>query len=321
MTNYQFVSLWTIENIVIIAVNIFAMTTGYLMNDKKIKYLRVWDVIVQTSFWAPVMAAIVFVFGGFDLSVKLLVESIFPVLLGRYWYVTAYIVMMIVAPFINLGFQRLPQLTIKKILALLVILSVSVGFLGKMFLESGYSAGWLITMYAVGGYIKKFTSTSSFNTYKLLLVWVTMALISSIGEFGSHLIGNVGLKHFISYVSPIVVVESLSAFILFVKLEVRNHLFKQVISRISPLTFGAYLINGSVFYEFLANKNVWMMNYNVGLTIAKLLAFTVLMYIVFLIMEYARNKLFALLHVNDLMMKVYDGVMLMFGKTLSRFVV
>lgn len=152
-------SMYFLENLAIIAVNIFAMLTGYLYVNKKVKPSRVMGIIFEALFWSWTIV-IVLILCGYNITKIDVLKSILPV--WNYWYVNAYIAVILLVPILNKGIQALSKNSFKIILLSLIIISVTIGFVTKQFfLNRGYSGYWLVIMYLLGAYIKKISKNWS----------------------------------------------------------------------------------------------------------------------------------------------------------------
>lgn len=229
-TNSHNLIYWYIENLVIVAVNMFAMVTGYLMVDHKFrlnKILKLWSVV---WFWSITTTFVVMVLFFHVIEVKPLIKSVFPVIFKQYWYFNAYLVLFLAIPFINAGFRMMDKDLMCKVVSWLLILFTTVGFINNLFLEKGYSALWLMMMYLVGGVIKKSKNRIlGQSTLFLLSIYFIGAAISLLGEYVSMVkLGHV--EYWISYNSPIVAIQSIALFVLLSRLKFKNIFIQKFLS-------------------------------------------------------------------------------------------
>ena len=82
-----------LESICIIAVNCFALTTGFLYVGRKIKIRNIFNLYLQVLFYSLIIALILFATGLCDFSIKELLNYLLPILSGRYWYFSAYFIL------------------------------------------------------------------------------------------------------------------------------------------------------------------------------------------------------------------------------------
>ncbi|KGB13970.1 acyltransferase family protein [Latilactobacillus sakei subsp. sakei] len=285
---------WLIENCSIVAVNMFAIITGYLTVQKKVTFKKVFSLWKEVFFWS-IFITFVFVLLGYKPNLHEILYSILPTIMKNYWYFNAYLMLVLFIPFLNIGVNNLEVQTFEKILSCLVLLSVTIGFIGHWFELDGYSGIWLIILYLIGAYLKISKKVENIKSKYLVVLYILCVLLSLVAEYISlAYIG--GVNRWVSYVSPMVVISSISLFILLSRVNVRNTRIKKILSVISPLTFAVYLIDNQVMvYKYVIKNmfsNIGKMNILIG--VITLLGATLLMFIVFIALEYGRVSLFAL---------------------------
>ncbi len=96
----QYYISWFMESLAYCAVDCFAMTTGYLMIDKKYKTSRITTLWLQVSFYS-ILFTIIMALLSFEVDAKMWFKSFFPVSSGLYWYFSAYVGVFFLMPFIN----------------------------------------------------------------------------------------------------------------------------------------------------------------------------------------------------------------------------
>ena len=231
------------------SVNTFAMLTGYLYVDKpNVKYKNVLKLVFTVLFYSVIITALLMAFkpGAFG-SILNIITSLIPPLAGKYWYITCYVLLFVLIPFINKLINSLTHGQFKLLIVLLVILtSVLPTFLLTDFfkLEQGYSSAWLIVCYFIGAYIKRSKQRLSTRT---VLVLYLLCVITVIGvSVASWLV----LKKFsvyntlVEYTSPFIVLISVFSIYLFSKIQIKNKFLTKAIDSLSGSAFDAYILHG-----------------------------------------------------------------------------
>ena len=278
-----------LENLCIIAVNLFALISGYLMVDRKWKWQKLIVLWCTVIFWSVVTTGSFMVFRG-TFNVKLLIKSFFPVLLKQYWYFNGYIVLFLLIPFLNAGFKYLEEKVISSVILALVLLSVTVGFIGNLFEQGGYTAFWLTVMYLVGAWIKK--RQPIIKPIWLLMIYFGGAMVSLLGEVLSIVkIGHV--DSWIKYNSPIVVVQAIAILLFLSNLKVTNNKVCQWLTSVSAMTFTVYLIDGNhYFYQYvLTNSFSFIKGVNLFSGVITILIGSIVMFMIFISVEYIRTSI------------------------------
>lgn len=270
-------------------VNVFVIITGYFMNkdslDFKKSYRRIPKVYLTMLFYsitATLAALLINNAHGFEindaniytnsidklntysqneLSGNLLVYSLikmfFPILSSEWYFLTNYIIILLLSPFINYVLNGIDKKQFKILLGLLfVFLSIlptlsSMGGFKEIFsikkvvpLEYGKSLISFIFMYIIGAYLKRFVKDDD----KIHLKYLGFFIILCIADFSLHLFANiiklndVGLYNnsvFGQFSNPLVILESVCIFLFFRGFQFRS----KIINYIAGTTIGIYAIH------------------------------------------------------------------------------
>ena len=98
-----------IQILTICCVNLYGLTTGYLMCGKPFRLSRVVKLWVTTVFWSVAVSCVLFVVFPETRTFEELVSMFLPILRGRYWFFTAYVVVMMLSPVLNLVIHSLTK--------------------------------------------------------------------------------------------------------------------------------------------------------------------------------------------------------------------
>lgn len=300
------------------SVNIFGILSGYLcVNRGKNRNSRIIELLVILLFYTIVIPS---VFYGFNfcnirsLGIKEALLNFFPILIGRYWYITCYVFLFFMMPYLNLFCKKIDKKTFKKmILLLFVLLSIVPNFIGMVDLfhiENGYSPFWLIFMYLIGAYMKLYPEDIS--NKKSIIISIS-CIISSI--FINSLIRNVGLmilgrvvrgEWFINYISPFTVIFAISIVSLFKKIKCSNNNAKKIVKYFAEAAFSVYIIHShKVIYDYLIKDAFsFMNNYNGIIIVILVLLSIVVIYLLCCIIDFIRKGIFKLLLINSLIEKM-----------------
>ncbi len=111
----QSIVLIMIRSIASISVPLYIYISGWFQISFKLN--KVYSLWKHAVFYALVSAILMLVF--FDGPYKHLISSFLPVTRGPWWFLSSYIVLMVIAPFINQGFAQMSQKHIRPILFLI----------------------------------------------------------------------------------------------------------------------------------------------------------------------------------------------------------
>lgn len=96
--NYIFMD--AVRALSIISVNLYVLITGYYMIQSKIKIKKVIYIWILTLFYSIIML-IASIMLGRRPQIVTMIKSFLPFSAGIYWFVTAYLALYILTPFIN----------------------------------------------------------------------------------------------------------------------------------------------------------------------------------------------------------------------------
>lgn len=104
----------------LIGVALFVMITGYYLIESEFKVKRVVNIVLQTLFYAMGLFVIFCIFDNDNFSVINLFKNMFPVIGQKYWFVTNYVILCFLSPFIN---KMLNVIDRKQFVLLLIVIT------------------------------------------------------------------------------------------------------------------------------------------------------------------------------------------------------
>lgn len=301
-----------IEYLCIVAVNIFGLITGYLMiSSKSFKIRRIIDLWLQVVFFSCIIT--ISIFSIYHISLLEVIKGLLPTIFKGYWYFSAYLVMYLFIPFLNEGIKKLDRQTlIRVIIAAFVLFSLisSLAPANSFYLEGGYSPIWLMYLYIVGAYIKLHGPTL-INIKIMLLKYISFAIITLF----VHDVINIGLGRASQdiiwiarrYSFPPVLLMSISLFLILIHLNINQKYFRKI-NFFSTSAFAAYLLqtNVLVFNYILLNSFVKYSKLNSLVLLIIVLVSSILTFIVGVLIDKIRLKIFEILKVQKILNNVSD---------------
>lgn len=283
---------WALEGACYVAVNCYALISGYVGNRSRFRWNRILQLWVQVVFYAAIITFLYIILCPGNVGREQIFVVLTPVLHGRYWYVTAYFILALFMPLLNTGLTALDNG--QRIMLVLVILIFS--FAGRMAcgnvfgLQNGYSVLWLMLLYLLGGCL-------SYITLSRWQVWGSLALyIAGIGVT----CWQKGIAY--NYDAPGVLLASvgLTLFLAHIRVGVRA---KRAIKLLAPLTFSVYLIHMHPFVAdtLLVGKYSWIASSEKSvfwMTVA-VMGQAFLIYVVCSLIDLGREWLFRLLRIRE----------------------
>ena len=220
------------------AVNLYVMIGAYFMcasSSTKINFRKLLKLWGEVFFYSMLLFGVSMASGMYKFDVNHLLSSIFPLITGKYWFFTSYVVMLIASPFLNIIIRDVNTKQLACICAVFIVaggIQAETGVLPQLPLAGGYNGIWFVGVYFIAALIRrtdfKFTKTTGIIAILLYL-------------------GTLVYGYFVhtSYSSFMCVLSTVIIFVFFKELKVKEGLFSKFVCALSPLTFGVYLIHDS----------------------------------------------------------------------------
>jgi len=260
---FNFVSASAIEALAIVGVNCFVLISGYFLCESKFKWRKIINLVGQTLFYAVAFFIIFAFIDGVTLGSAL--KSFLPSLMSTYWFVTVYLGLYLLSPFLNILINGLDKRRFKRLLVIIIVLfSVWQSVLPiaeTLDTTKGYGIIWFTVLYMLGAYERKYGLFGFKRNYKNLLIYFAGAIILVAIKLLSIVISTkfsviARLQNFYyHYNSIIVLIMSLALFKFFSNITIGNQKFGRIVTKIASSTFAVYLIHENfLFRETLWNK-------------------------------------------------------------------
>ena len=139
-----------------IGVVVFVMISGYF--GIKRKWKRLLSLVLSVSFYNALGILIATMFLDQQFELKFLLSVFFPITKGGYWFITSYVVLYIISPYINMVLEKLDK---RDFLILLIVFAIVVWYGGGIWGTAiGHGRGIMafVFSYSIGYYIHKFYS-------------------------------------------------------------------------------------------------------------------------------------------------------------------
>lgn len=247
----------------VIGVNLFFLLSGYFQGGKQTiksgKVLQVWGAIL---FYSLAIMGLLWIFAGIRPTTGLIVRSFFPLVTVRYWFMTVYIFLYLLSPYINRLLGNLSKSEFRHLLVIFFcVFSIFPTFLPKEMAFNplfNTSCIWGIVMYCVGVFLKRygheFLTSWKISLGMYLLTTLVVFLIDwQLPAIFEHfnIVSAIPAKLSRHYYSPLLLLDAVVCFELFRHIEVKTSIF----SRIAPYMLGIYLIHdNNQIRELLWNK-------------------------------------------------------------------
>ena len=312
----KFKSVWLLEIMSYWGVNGFGIISG-IVGYKKCKFSNLIYLWIQTFFYSTIFSLYLYIIERNNNTIRNLILSFFPLLIKRHWYVNSYFCMYQFLPFINYGINNLNNNNFRNLIIFILLFNSIYDMIGLIilkkktnfnFLNSGYSAMWLTLLYIIGGYLGKYIfSKNKIKSSFYFIIWILIYIFSSFFTFAIFFIllkkqSTIPSLLLINYLSPTIIMESISLIFIFSRLNIKINVLKKIIVFFTPLTFNTTLIHVRLFKEFQLIKNLlsWIKGFKSSFIFVEIYGMAALIYIGCSLIDYLRLILFKLLKIRYL---------------------
>lgn len=295
---------WFLEAFAIVAVNVYVLISGYFMVDSEFQLKKLGKLLAEVLFYSILIPVVMLLLATcfptvrdffeksgvtllsfHDLNLYRLIQYFIPLQMEHYWFVTAYVIMYLLSPFLVMGAKVLKKKKFEELLiCLLVFFSLAKTILPvKLQMDDlGYGALWFITVFLVAVYIRMYgipffknwqISLLCYLGSVLLIFFTTMAI--RYVYFATGKLGNFVQSPY-SYNHAFTLFGAVSLFYCFYYLKLSDtENFGKLCVLFGPHTLGVYLLHEHVEVRWVwpkwfgasINVSTWMLILKCFLTI------------------------------------------------------
>lgn len=247
--NYFFIDF--IRALSRISVGLYVLITGYYMVKSKIKIKKLFNTWMIVIFYSVFMCILSLLLKQ-DVGMKGILKSLLPVSSGLYWFATVYIAIYTLAPFFNILINKINK---KQYIILLFILFMYLVVDKTIFTDNRYidardgeSFIWFAFLYLVAGYIRLYFNKHVNKKICISIILLVSIIIVLLRFLSMKFIGK-ELERLLYFSNILNFVSLISLFLCFKDVQIKNQKINNIIGKISPLTFGIYLIHDNFYFK------------------------------------------------------------------------
>ena len=269
---------------------IFIIASSYfLSNVEKSNKKKVFQLGLNTIILS-LMSLAIYLIANVNLSKGEIIKSIFPITFKNNWFITIYLMFIMIVPYLNMIIKQLNQKQLLRVSFTLFIL-----YFGISFIKESYDFNKIIlfiTIYFIVNYFKKYME-NFWNNKKRCSILLLIGIISLILlQFVTNFLGLKveSLKNYqlywVSNNNPILFVIAITLFYLFKQMSFKNHF----INTVSSLSLYTYLIHENMLFRTYTRVYIWHYIYEkIGYTyiIIETLLYALLLFIFSILISYA----------------------------------
>lgn len=273
-----------------VGVNLFVLITGYFTIERKQLRLRgIWRVWSTVWLYSVSIYIIFAVIGTVPFSWHNLLREATPLLSNTYWFVTSYIILMLLAPFIS---RMLAHATNFHYIITIILGGIICfqPFLGQYVMDSKMII-LFVYLFIIGGYIRKFHKDLRIkDSYILLFIATILFLMFLYVLYKNASTGSNNYKIFSMTYYGLVLPLSVGVFLYAKNWNIKNKRIKKIILIVAPLSFSVYIIEShsvvhTLLYDYLNNI---FLSLNILLVPLACIASTIIIYMVCIFIDFLK---------------------------------
>jgi len=274
-----------------VAVNAFVIITGWF--GIKFRWERLLRLDVQAVFYSVGLLGVAVALGWHQISVRTDIFYLFPLLTKRYWFITCYAVLYLIAPWLNQWRESMSKQQFRRVLVggfLLIYVWPTVSFLfnAPQFInDSGYGIVNFCYLYLLGYYLRHHYVPKGKSGF----YWGGYFLISLALFVCQYTLSRVLGFEFTSWISYNTVFVLLGAVCLFLAFE-RMSFSSSVVNYLAKPCLAVYLIHMHPCVWGTFCETIGVAEYHGWRYVALLILLPVAVYLSCSMIEIARMRLF-----------------------------
>lgn len=215
-------------------VNLFILISGYF--GIKLKWRSLLNMLSALTIYSIISVLGRCIIFGEGIETEDVTSLLFPMSDSYWWFAKCYMMLMLLSPAINLIIEKSSKKQMLYIIGVLAYLSCITGYVFKnSFNVDGFCIFNFVFVYIMGGYLRRHAHAERIKTTYLVITHIACSL------------GLIVYHHFFlmpSYNNPVLLLASLSLFMIFMKMK---DFSSPTINSIAQCMFAVYLLHDSPF--------------------------------------------------------------------------
>lgn len=315
----QYEAGWFLEIAAYCAVDIYALISGYIGVRSKYSFSRIIELWLQVLFYSVSIVVLFWVIAPSTVPKLEWLKAAFPVMFNQYWYFSSYVALFLFMPILNFVLEKMAQKEIRFCIGMILFFFCfmqTVFYCNAFGTNAGYSAIWLMILYLLGGYIRKYGQRENGKAIGyaigyfaiIIFTWLSKLFIEILTL---HLLGEVRAGNYlISYISPTILFAAVCLLLCFERIHVSTH-GEKVVSLLSPMAFGVYLVHTHplVYSIVLKDRFAGYASSSWIVEIMLVLGTAIAIYCICSLIDFLRLQLFKMINIRnklELLTKVWE---------------
>lgn len=252
---------WLLEAFSIAAVNVYMFISGYFLCTSSFKLSRLLQLWLQVWFYSVAFGLIGALTGAVTntaVDTHYFLTLLFPVTMGHYWFMTAYVLLYLLLPLIGLAVKKLTKEQMQvTLVSLLVVFSVVKSVIpARLEMDAqGYDCLWYLCVFLAAAYVRRFGMPFLEKRGRGLLLYLGASLLIFGATIGLRQIylrtGSLGLilKVCMEYNHILPFLAAVGLFAAFTRVNLDGRAANAVL-HMAPHTLGIYLLHENIGFRY-----------------------------------------------------------------------
>lgn len=218
-------------------VTIFILISGYFGIQFTIKKLYIiWSIVWFYSICTYIIQLTIY---NYTFNISDFITAIFPVFRYKYWFMTCYIILFCLSPFLNKIITALSKSNFQKLLLILCLFFIICPtlYFTEILNDHGKGIINMTIVYLIGQYIRKYNIPNILIKHNILILSSCLFIIFTLNALVTFYKGYFYLK-FAHDNSLFIVISSIIIFLIFKNINISSN----IINKIAQYTFPLYLL-------------------------------------------------------------------------------
>lgn len=234
----------------------FVPSAWFLVNKETCNYKKVCRILLDVLTISVIWLVAMLIYTKGDLSLRLIIKSLLPTSFQNNWYVTNYILFIIICPFFNILFSKLTHKQYLTLLFATIVFYLVYGFITMK--TNNLEILSFICTYIIIYYLRNYQSELVYNTklnvILLIVSFISFILFNIIVNALSFKINFNAVRWNTTIYNPFLLLMTISLFDLCLKWNFKN----KIINYISSLSMLVYLIHENFLAATYLRPRYWI---------------------------------------------------------------
>ena len=226
----------------------FILISGYFMVDSEFRFKRIIKIWLEMLFYSVGCLMAVYLLGNSGVSLTTVIKAFFPFATGQYWFMTAYIILMFLSPYLNTVIGNISKEQYHRLLFMLFMFTSVIPTLPGCPTTVISDVGFYVFIYLLAAYIRlypfPFGEKTGCNVWiglsSFSLILISILVMDFLGT--RMIVFAQKATYFAGQKSPFVLICAITCFNIFRNMEIP---YSRFINYIAKSTLAIFLIHNN----------------------------------------------------------------------------